>query len=133
MERLQLYPMGMATLEELDAGIEREMARIQKRAKTKNAAGNTGRGFGFWSSHGGACLEIRRPAANASSPALPDHRNLLSARFPHKSNSPAEHYWQDACAPCLSKAQLGFSCVALASEAILFCIPAALACAGFGW
>lgn len=35
MERLQLYLMGMATLEELSAGIEREMARIQKRAKTK--------------------------------------------------------------------------------------------------
>ena len=35
MERLQLYLMGMATLEELSAGIERERARIEKRAKTK--------------------------------------------------------------------------------------------------
>ena len=36
MERIQLYLMGMATLDELAAGIDREMARIEKRAKTKN-------------------------------------------------------------------------------------------------
>jgi len=35
MEHLQLYLMGMAMLEELSAGIEREMARIEKRAKSK--------------------------------------------------------------------------------------------------
>jgi len=35
MERLQLYLMGMAMLQELSAGIEREMGRIEKRAKSK--------------------------------------------------------------------------------------------------
>lgn len=36
MERIQLYLMGMATLDELEAGLEREMVRMKNRAKTKN-------------------------------------------------------------------------------------------------
>lgn len=36
MERLQLYLMGLATLEELEAGLAREMARVEKRAAKKN-------------------------------------------------------------------------------------------------
>lgn len=37
MERIQLYLMGWATLDELVAGIEREMDRVRRRAKAKKS------------------------------------------------------------------------------------------------
>lgn len=36
MERIQLYLLGIATLEELDAGLKREMVRIKERKAPKN-------------------------------------------------------------------------------------------------